>query len=61
MVKKPEKEESDMAARDVVLKPITEEKVAEKIEKALSATRKKEEALKKEKENIAKEGFIFKK
>lgn len=50
-----------MAARDVALKPITEKKIAEKIEKALSSTPKKEEALKKAKENVAKEGFIFQK
>ena len=50
-----------MAARDIALKPIIEKKVAEKIEKALSATLEKEGVLKKAKENVAREGFIFKK
>ena len=49
-----------MSAREIVLKTVTDDKVAKKIEDALSKTKEKEEALKKAKTNIEKKGFILK-
>lgn len=49
-----------MSAREVVLKPVTDSKVAKKIEDALLKTKKKEEALKKAKASVDKKGFILK-
>lgn len=49
-----------MAAREIVLKTITDPKVAKKVEKALSKTPEKVEALKKAKEDLVKKGFILK-
>lgn len=48
-----------MSAKDIVLKPITDVKVAKKNEKALLKTKEKEETLKKAKNMIEKEDFIF--
>ena len=49
-----------MSAREIVLKPISSKKVAKKIDTALSKTKKKEEALKKAKTKMIKEGFVLK-
>ena len=49
-----------MSAREIVLKPITEKRVAESFEQALAPTKEKEEALEKAKLNILKKGFILK-
>lgn len=49
-----------MSAREIVLKPITEKRVADSIERALAPTKEKEEALQRAKENISKKGFILK-
>ena len=49
-----------MAAREIVIKTVTDKKVAEKIDKALSKTPEKVEAIKKAKEDLVKKGFILK-
>lgn len=49
-----------MSAKEIVLKPITDDKVAKKFEEALLKTKEKEEALKKAKNSIDKKGFILK-
>lgn len=49
-----------MSAREIVLKPVTDNEVAKKIDEALLMTKEKEEALKKAKVNIEKKGFILK-
>lgn len=49
-----------MSAREIVLKPITDKKVAKSLDKALSSTKEKKEALQKAKDKVTKKGFILK-
>jgi len=49
-----------MSAREVVLKPVTDKRVAAAIEKALSTSKKKQDALDKAKKSVEQKGFIMK-
>lgn len=49
-----------MSAREVVIKTVTDKRVADAIDKAMMNTKKKQDALEKAKKSVENKGFILK-